>query len=90
MKHDDDDFPPDLITSDEAIDVVIDAVLIGNGSLRKLTKKILRTEKRLRRAVDDDAWKVFLKLEELLNDRNARQMEILVRWALGHGPRSRR
>jgi len=84
------DFPPDQIDSDEALDLMIDAVLIGNGTLRKQTKQILKQQKKLRHAVDGDAWKVFLKLEELLNERASAQMDLLVRWALGHGSRSRR
>jgi len=88
-KHED-DFLPDLIDGDEALDLVIDAMLIGNAGLRRLTKKILRAQKNLRRVVDDDAWRKYLKLEEAENARTEMQMQILVRWALGHGARSRR
>lgn len=87
---DDDDFPSDLIDGDEAIDLVIDAVLIGSKPLRRMTKAILKEQKNLRRAVDDDAWRVFLRLEELLNERASKQMDVLVRWALAAGARSRR
>ncbi len=84
------DVPPDLIDADEAIDLVIDAVLIGSKKLRKKTKSILKAEKRLRRALDDDGWKAYLALEEAVNDRADVQRLILVRWALAHGARSRR
>lgn len=84
------DFPADLVTGDEAIDLVIDAVLIGNDGLRKQTKQILKQQKKLRHAVDDDAWHTFLKLEELVNERASAQMDLLLRWALGHGSGSRR
>ncbi len=84
----DDDFPPDLIDPEEAIDLVIDAVLIGSKPLRRMTKDIMKQQKRLRRSVNDDAWKVFLKLEELLNERASKQMEVLVRWARAAGARS--
>jgi hypothetical protein len=86
----DDDFPAELVTPDEAIDLVIDAVLSGNGGLRKLTKEILKQQSKLRHAVDDEGWKVFLKLEELLNERASAQMDLLLRWGLAHGSRSRR
>jgi hypothetical protein len=86
----DEDFPHETITADEALDLVIDAVLIGNDGLRELTKQILKAQKNLRHAVDDDAWKVFLRLEELLNERTSAQMELLLRWGLAHGSRSRR
>ncbi len=85
-----DDFPPDLIDADEALDLVVDGVLIGNDGLRKLTKKILKTQKKLRHAVDDEGWAAYLRLEALVNERASAQMDVLVRWALTHGSRSRR
>ena len=45
---------------------------------------------RLLHALDDDGWKKYLVLEEAVNDRADVQMQILVRWALAHGARSRR
>ena len=86
----DGDFPPDLVTADEALDLVIDAVLIGNDGLRTQTKPILKAQKGLRHALDDDAWRVFLRLEELLNERASAQMNLLLRWGIAHGSRSRR
>ncbi|MDB4935214.1 MAG: hypothetical protein JWP87_2186 [Labilithrix sp.] len=86
----DEDFPADLVTPDEAIDLVIDAVLNGNDGLRNLTKQILKAQKRLRRAVDDDGWKAYLKLEEVVNERASAQMDLLLRCGLAHGSRSRR
>jgi hypothetical protein len=77
------DFPPDLIDADEAIDLVIDAVLVGSKPLRRMTKAVLKQEKKLRRGVDADAWK-------LLNERASKQMDVLVRWALARRARSRR
>ena len=88
--HPDDDFPADLVTPEEALDLVTDAVLIGAKRLRKLTKKILHAQRRLRRAVNDDGWRTYLKLEELVNERASAQMDLLVRWALATGCRSRR
>lgn len=51
---------------------------------------MLRAEKGLRRVLAEDGWKHYLALEEAVNDRTDMQMQILVRWALGHGARSRR
>lgn len=85
-----DDFPADLISADEAVDLVVDAVAVGSKSVRRLTKKILKAQERLRRALHDDAWKAYLRLEELTNDRASKQMDLVVRWALAVGIRSRR
>jgi hypothetical protein len=86
----DPDFPPDLVPVDEALDLVVDAVLLGAKPVRKLTKTVLRLQRRLRRSVDRDAWKVFLELEEVMNERASVQADLLVRWALGTAARARR
>lgn len=86
----DDYFLPDLVTHDEAIDLVVDAVLLGSKQLRHLSKKILKAQRRLQRSVDRDSWKLYLALEELVNERASVQMDLLVRWALAAGARSRR
>lgn len=84
-----DDFPADLIDTDEAIALVIDGILLGTPSLRKLTKRVLQAQRKLRKAVDDDGWKKYLKLEEIVNERGSAEAELLVRWALGHASRAR-
>ncbi len=89
MKKTKHDFPSDIIDADEALGLVADAIIIGAKPLRRMTKKILRVERKLRRAVDDDAWAIFLRLEELLNERAAAQGEILLRWGVARGSRSR-
>ena len=78
------------MTPDEAIEIVIDAMLIGSKPLRAMTKKVLKAQRRLRKAVDDDGWKAYLKLEAIVNERASTEAELLVRWALSHGARSKR
>ncbi len=93
MKHrkqeTDDDLPPDLVTPDEAIEIVIDAVMLGSKPLQAMTKQVLKAQRRLRQAVDDDGWAAYLKLEEVVNQRTMAEMDLLVRWGLAHGSRSR-
>ena len=84
------EFSSEPISSAKAIDLVIDAVLTGSKPLRKLTKDVLKAQKKLRSAVDDEGWKDYLKLEEVVNERASMQMELLVRWALASAARSRR
>lgn len=85
-----DDLPPDLVSNDEAIDLVIDSVLMGSKRLRRLSKNILKAQQRLQHAVDADGWRLYLALEELVNERAEEEMDLLVRWALTAGARSRR
>lgn len=85
-----DDFPPDLVSAEEAIDLVIDSVLLGSKRLRRLSKNMLKAQQRLQHAVDADGWRAYLLLEQLVNERAEEEMHFLVRWALAAGARSRR
>ncbi len=71
----------DLVSDREALDLVIDGVLAGSKPARKLTKKILKVQRKLQRAVDADAWGLYLRLEELANARADVEVEAVVRWA---------
>lgn len=70
------------MTEDEVIDLAIDTVLGASMGLKRLSKKILRAQRQLRSLVDDDAWRVYMRLEELANERASLQMELLARWAV--------
>ena len=54
-----------------------------------LSKKIRRWGRRLHEAVDADAWMLYLRLEELVNDRAVMEQDLLVAWAFEQG-RTRR
>jgi hypothetical protein len=41
----------------------------------------------LQRAVNRRAWKTYLRLEEITNDRTSRETDMLVRWAFEAGKR---
>lgn len=68
------------MTEDEVI--AIDTALGASTGLKRLSKKILRAQRRLRSLVDDDAWRVYMRLEELANERASLQMELLARWGV--------
>ena len=69
-----------FVTDREALDLVVDGVLMGSKPARELTKKIVKVQRKLQRAVDDDAWRIYLRLEELVNERADMQVELLLRW----------
>jgi hypothetical protein len=61
------------------------AVLTHSKNRRKLTKDILRWQRRLQGAVDGEAWRVYLRLEEIVNERASFEQDVLVRWAFRQG-----
>jgi hypothetical protein len=54
----DDSFPADLVTADEAIEIVVDALMLGSKPLRAMTKKVLEAQRRLRKVVDDEGGRL--------------------------------
>jgi len=79
----------DHLTDEEIVAVVVDGVLAGSKPIRKLTKKILRAQRELHKTVKGNAWRVYLKLEELTNERADIQADLLVTWAFTAGARKR-
>jgi hypothetical protein len=79
-----------IARDDLALSDAIIAVLTKSKGRRKLTKAILRLQRRLQRAVSPEAWRVYLHLEEAVNDRAMFEEDLLVRWAFGQGRRYER
>jgi hypothetical protein len=63
------------------------AVLERDEGRRPMTKAILRAQRKLQKSVSSDAWKLYLRLEELVNDRASREQDVLTRWAFREGRR---
>jgi type II secretory pathway predicted ATPase ExeA len=80
---------PKIARNDLALSDAIIAVLTGaKGKRRKLTKAILRLQRRLQRAVSREAWHLYLHIDEAVNERESYVEDLLVRWAFREGRRS--
>jgi hypothetical protein len=88
-KRENDGLLRDSLTDGEMLGLVMDGVLAGSKPIKKLTKRVLKAQRRPHRAVDPDAWRIYLRLEELVNERDSMQAELLVKWAFTAGARSR-
>ena len=80
-----------IVRDDLALsDAIIALLTRSKGKRRKLTKAILRLQRRLQRAIDPKAWRVYLHLEEAVNERASYEEDMLVRWAFEQGCRFER
>lgn len=79
-----------VLRDHERLGDAIDRVLMKSKKRRKLTKKILRLQDRLKRLVSVEAWHVYLKLEEVVNERAIVEQDLLVEWAFESGQKQRR
>jgi hypothetical protein len=76
-----------IVRDDLALSDAIIAVLSNSKGRRKFTKVILRQQRRLQHAVSPAAWKLYLHIEEAVNDRASYEEDLLVRWAFAEGRR---
>jgi hypothetical protein len=77
----------EIMNDDDALALAINELLLRSPAIRKLSNRVRRGQDRLERAVDRRAWKRYLKLEEVTNDRTSRETDLLVRWAFEAGKR---
>ena len=85
---------PKKLKDEDALGDAIDRVIGSSKKSAKLSSRVRRGQRHLRRAVDERAWKLYLALEETVNARVMHEDDRLIRWAFGeglrHGRRRRR
>lgn len=87
--------PPARLTLDDLDDPArlaakIDLLLTADELLRRGAVRIRRRQGRLREAVNDEAFQVVLSLEEAVNVRASRALDVVGGWALREGLRAHR
>ncbi len=75
------------ITDEAMLSLVIGGVLASSKPIRRLTKKVLRAQRRLRARVSRKGWAEYLALEEVVNERASMEVELIARWAFAAGTR---
>ncbi len=81
---------PKKLKDEDALGDAIDRVIGSSRKSRKLSKRVLRAQRRLHRAVGGRAWQLYLALEETVNARSLWEGDRLVGWAFREGRRRRR
>ena len=66
------------------VDRALERRILREYRFVSLTNRILIAQRRLRGAVTDDAWMLFLHLEELEKERYAEVLDTAIRMALQH------
>ena len=83
-----DDVLDDYVSDGEALALVIDGVLRSSKKVREQSRQVRKAQDKLRKMVKPEAWALFLKLDVLVNDRAAMELELLVKWAFTAGTRA--
>jgi hypothetical protein len=78
--------PPNMqpIRTSEELESYVGHLFDFDPVVKRLTRDIRRTQKRLQRSVDDEAWRIFLRLEAMTNHRHDEILEkVFARLAKG-------
>ena len=79
-----------VLRDHERLGDAVDKVLTKSKKRRKLTKHVLRLQDRLKKLVSRDAWRVYLKLETVVNERAILEQDEIAEWAFAAGRRRAR
>jgi len=75
---------------EEAVDRALDRFHLSDPEMRRLTRKVLRAQRELRRRVTKKTWALYLELEEFVNARDLRLVEAAIRLGLRRGRQDER
>jgi hypothetical protein len=76
---------PDLVIDDQALAAAVDEMLRRDAEYRRQTAEILSSQAKLRSQVTDNAWQLYLRLDEAHTTRLADATAAVARWAFGQG-----
>lgn len=78
-----------VLKNDSAVSLAIDVLFAIDQDVKKLSRRILRAQRRLRRRVSNEQFKFYMAIEEHENDRAQAMLATVARWAFSQGQRSR-
>ena len=70
-----------ILKDENALGLAIDELLLASKSYRKVTRRVRKVQREMRRKMTRDAWMIYMRLEELVNERSFIEGNLLVKWA---------
>lgn len=74
-----------VVADDDALWEVLNAVVLATPGYPRRRRQVIRQQERLKDVVSEEAWNVFIKIEQLINERNEDVLMNVVRWAFEEG-----
>lgn len=79
---------PSVIADDGQLLDAIDELLADDADYKAFRKTVLRRQQRLKKLSTDEAWRAYLRIEEVVNARAERVVLTVARWAFEAGAAS--
>jgi hypothetical protein len=70
---------PGILADDTLLGEAIDKILLADDSLQRSQRQVVRRQRELRRAVDDEQWHSYMLVEEAFNACHATALSIVAR-----------
>lgn len=77
-----------VLANDEQLLDAIEELLTDDAAYKGLRKKLLKRQQRLKKLSTDEAWRTYLRIEEVVNARAEHVVLSVVRWAFEQGASS--
>ena len=81
---------PDIVSDPDRLGDVLDQILRSYRGLRRNHGQLVQHQSQLRALLDEKQWHVYMRVEELFNDRLATALDVVARSFYTAGTRSRR
>ena len=78
----------EIVTDDQRLWEILNDVILAVPGYQRKRRKVIKQQEKLRALVDDEAWAAYMKIEQLVNDRNQAVVTAIARWAFSEGLRS--
>lgn len=82
------DLDPTIIADDQLLAQVVDEVIHDDPDLRVHQANVIALHEKLRAAVTDDVWRLYLEVDETTTARFADALVKVARWAFTEGVKS--
>lgn len=81
---------PHPASPDADLGAAVEAILRDDPDVARLSRRILRAQRRLRRLCSPEAWRAYLTVEQVTNERYEYASRLLLRYGMTIGKRSPR
>jgi len=71
----------------DTFSLAMDRVLLRDEEHRRLSKHVMKVQRKLAKHCTGKTWAIFLRVEQITNHRDGHAIEVLVRWAFLEGVR---
>ena len=75
----------DALDDQDQLGFVIDRVLLRDAEYRRLSRRVVRQQRKLKKLCRSEAWRRYLRVEAETSARHVHVLDLVARWAFDQG-----